>query len=312
MKETLERAQGCLLGQLAGDALGSLVEFQTPEQIRREYPNGVRELVDGGTWNTIAGQPTDDSEMALMLARLLAEEGRYDREQARQAYVFWLESKPFDCGYTVAGGLRGRHNPDSQANGAMMRISPLGIFGANYELAQVDQWARQDAAITHIHPVCQQANALYAMAIAHAVRHGCDAQTLYGQIVAWSSNMEVDASLMETVEGAAVKPPSDYVSQAGWVLIAFQNALWQLLHADDLEQALVDTVMRGGDTDTNAAIAGALLGAVWGRSAIPKQWAESVLNCRPDRDRPDVFRPRPQTFWPVDALELAARLIGCD
>jgi len=67
----LSRAQGCLLGQLAGDALGSLVEFQTPEQIRQEYPNGVRELVDGGTWNTIAGQPTDDSEMALLLARML-------------------------------------------------------------------------------------------------------------------------------------------------------------------------------------------------------------------------------------------------
>ncbi len=54
--EILKRAQGCLLGQLAGDALGSLVEFQTPEQIRREYPNDVRELADGGTWNTIAGQ----------------------------------------------------------------------------------------------------------------------------------------------------------------------------------------------------------------------------------------------------------------
>ena len=67
----LSRAQGCLLGQLAGDALGSLVEFQTPEQIRRAYPDGVRELADGGTWNTIAGQPTDDSEMALMLARML-------------------------------------------------------------------------------------------------------------------------------------------------------------------------------------------------------------------------------------------------
>ena len=53
----LSRAQGCLLGQLAGDALGSLVEFQTPEQIRRDHPNGVRELADGGMWDTIAGQP---------------------------------------------------------------------------------------------------------------------------------------------------------------------------------------------------------------------------------------------------------------
>ncbi|NLX19780.1 MAG: ADP-ribosylglycohydrolase family protein, partial [Desulfobulbus sp.] len=71
----IDRAQGCLLGQLAGDALGSLVEFQSPDEIRRSYPDGVRELADGGIWNTIAGQPTDDSEMALLLARLLVKTG---------------------------------------------------------------------------------------------------------------------------------------------------------------------------------------------------------------------------------------------
>ena len=53
----LARTQGCLLGQLAGDALGCLVEFQTPEEIRRNYPKGVQELADGGTWNTIASRP---------------------------------------------------------------------------------------------------------------------------------------------------------------------------------------------------------------------------------------------------------------
>lgn len=50
------------------------MEFRTPDDIRREYPGGVRELADGGTWGTIAGQPTDDSEMALSLARMLAEQ----------------------------------------------------------------------------------------------------------------------------------------------------------------------------------------------------------------------------------------------
>ena len=68
---TLSRAQGCLLGQLAGDALGSLVEFRSPADIRFQYPDGVRDLADGGTWDTIAGQPTDDSEMALALAESL-------------------------------------------------------------------------------------------------------------------------------------------------------------------------------------------------------------------------------------------------
>ncbi len=77
-------------------------------------------------------------------------------------------------------------------------------------------------------------------------------------------------------------------------------------------RVVVDTVMRGGDTDTNAAICGALLGAVYGRNAIPGQWVESLLNCRPAAGLPNVRHPRPECFCPVDALELAARLIGAD
>jgi ADP-ribosylglycohydrolase len=94
------------------------------------------------------------------------------------------------------------------------------------------------------------------------------------------------------------------------VLIAFQNALYQLLHAENLEEGIVNTVMCGGDTDTNAAICGALLGAVYGCDAIPEQWFQSVLTCRPLAGQVDVRRPRPECFWPVDAMILAERLLG--
>ena len=70
-----------------------------------------------------------------------------------------------------------------------------------------------------------------------------------------------------------------------------------------------NTIMRGGDTDTNAAICGALLGAVYGVEAIPQQWRDAVLNCRPEAGRPGVHRPRPECFWPVDAMELAEKLL---
>ncbi len=306
----LSRAQGCLLGQLIGDSLGSLVEFQSPGEILFNYPDGVRDMADGGTWNTLAGQPTDDSEMALLLARNLASEGKFDRDEMRKAYVFWLNSGPFDVGNTIRSGLKGRPDPGSQANGAMMRISPLGIFGANYTLDQVAEWARQDAAITHIHRVCQEANALFAMAIAHAVRTGCGASDLYHKIAGWAEEMEVDYRLKETIAAAAGSPPDDFIHQQGWVLIAFQNALWQLLNAQSVEEGTVDTVMQGGDTDTNAAICGALLGAVHGREAIPERWVETIRGCRPEAGMPGVFKPRPECFWPADALELAEQLIA--
>lgn len=191
-----------------------------------------------------------------------------------------------------------------------MRISPLGVFGCNYDLERVSEYARADAALTHPHPVCVQANGLFAMAIAHTIRTWKDAQEIYGQINKWAVEMKVEAPLMKAIVDASTSPPADYLHQQGWVLIGFQNALWQLLHAANLEDGVVDTVMRGGDTDTNAAIAGAFLGAVHGLDAIPAQWRDKLLNCRPEAARPHVRHPRPKCFWPVDALHIAHCLVA--
>ena len=67
--------------------------------------------------------------------------------------------------------------------------------------------------------------------------------------------------------------------------------------------------MQGGDTDTNAAICGALLGAVCGKVHIPKRWIDPLLSCRPKAGKPQVYNPRPECFWPVDVLKLAELLI---
>jgi hypothetical protein len=103
-------------------------------------------------------------------------------------------------------------------------------------------------------------------------------------------------------------PPPDFTTQQGWVLLALRNAFYQLLHAGSFEAAVVDTVMRGGDTDTNAAIAGALSGAVHGLQAIPAEWRDRVLTCRPVA-RFGARSRRPQPLWPVDALCIAERLL---
>jgi len=186
-----------------------------------------------------------------------------------------------------------------------MRVSPLGIFGAGRQRADVMGWARKDAAITHIHPICGQANALFAALLAHAIREGGTGAELYETLLGWMKRMKLEPALREAVERAVHGKPRDYQSQMGWVLIALQNALWQMLHAPSLEEGVVDTVMQGGDTDTNAAIAGALLGAMYGEEAVPAQWREAVLSCRAEAGHPGVRTPRPEIYWPVDALKLA-------
>jgi ADP-ribosyl-[dinitrogen reductase] hydrolase len=94
----------------------------------------------------------------------------------------------------------------------------------------------------------------------------------------------------------------------GWVLTALGNAFHRLYSGQTLEQAVIETVAVGGDTDTNAAICGALLGATQGRDAVPLRWRRFVLGCR-SVSAHDVRHPRPMTFWPDDALDLAEVLL---
>ncbi len=308
----LDRAAGCLLGQIAGDSLGSLVEFYTEEQISREYPQGVRVLADGGVWDLLAGQPTDDSELALALARTLSRAKlwakSYNQGEARAGYKVWLDSKPFDCGRTTMKGLLGQPDFSSEANGALMRVSPLGIFGQGATLKQVAEWARLDAEITHPNPVCVAVNSLFVAAIAYAVSAQVTPQGLYQAVLSWVDYLEAPSKVKTVTLAAESELPADYQTNMGHVLIAWQNALYQLLHADSLEEGVVATVQKGGDTDTNAAITGALLGAVYGQQKIPSQWKEAVLRCRPSVDSVGTSHPRPPAYWPTDVVELACSL----
>ena len=159
----LARAQGCLLGQVIGDSLGSLVEFKGAREIAQRYPRGVRELGDGGVHHTIAGQPTDDSEMALALARCLVLNRKFDADKVLDAYREWMTTRPLDIGATTERGLLGLHTNESESNGALMRVSPIGIFAPQPPDASI---AARAALTTN---PCVEASAGYAAAIAAGV-----------------------------------------------------------------------------------------------------------------------------------------------
>lgn len=323
----LARAQGCLLGQVAGDSLGGRVEFQPADQIAAKFPGGIRDLADGGTWHILAGQPTDDSELALMLARTLVRDRSFESSQVLQAYVHWYLSRPFDVGGTTAAALgaasRGSTaderlqlaaaaaRTESQANGSLMRVSPLGIFAAGTPESAVEsviEWARADSRLTHPSPVCQDSCAAFAAAIARAIREPGSPRECHQSALEIAERAGVCGEVRQALQDAAHSPPADYLHHEGWVLIALQNAFYQLLHAANFEEGVVATVMAGGDTDTNAAITGALLGAVYGRQAVPRPWLRAILSCRPLRGT-NTAHPRGTEFWPVDALELAESLL---
>jgi len=323
--QRLDRALGCMLGLVIGDSLGSQVEFRTAADISAAYPDGVRNLADSPVWRTLAGQPTDDSELGLALARSLAREGArrgtYDAEAAAASYGRWYESGPFDCGVTTARAFgaaaavakdkarAARHAADaaSQSNGSLMRIAPVGVWASGPATAA--RAAMQDSALSHPHPVCLAACAAFAAAISAAIA-GADRAGMIDIATGVARDAGADAApvLHALRQAAAGIAPRDYQTHMGWVLIALQNAFLHLAAGTTIEAALIQTVGCGGDTDTNAAIAGALLGAAEGRSSLPIRWIMPVLTCRPDPGL-GVPRPRPEAYWPDDLLDLTEALL---
>lgn len=306
----LDRAAGTLLGLAIGDSMGAQVEgMAAPPPL-----DGMR---DGGVWNTLAGQPTDDTELALALGRTLAGRDLYDQDAVADAYQAWFASDPFGLGPTTtralvgaaaipgprAAALRQAADPESLGNGSLMRIAPVGIWARNpVEAATV---AAADSRLTHPHPDCIGACAALAAAIAAAIRLDADRPAMLAAARAGATGR-----VAATVDQAAAgQPPADDAP----VLTALHNAFRHLAAGTGVAEAILATIAAGGDTDTNAAIVGALLGAADGRRALPTGWVMPVLTCRPDHGLTAaglaVARPRPDMYWTDDLIDLAEALL---
>ncbi len=235
-----ERGLGALLGQAAGDALGTTVEFKSAAAIQKMYPKGLRAIVGGGPFEVAAGQVTDDTELALALARSLAEKGRYDADHVASRYLAWYRSGPFDVGNAtrqafggevregrgVAEQVEARGSKTTQANGSLMRISPLGVFGWDLDARELAKLAAQDSRLSHPDPVCQAACVVFTHAIAHAVRTGATALAVYEDALAFARKEPLASPIVDTLERARTEVPADFSEKMGWVRIAFQNAFF--------------------------------------------------------------------------------------
>ena len=272
-----------MLGQIIGDNLGALVEFQPAEVIREANPNGVREMTGGGPHGVIPGQPTDDSELALALARSLVRQDGFDEVDVRDAYRRWASSNPFDMGGTCAAALFYPYERDASkpTNGALMRVSPLAVAYAGSP-QRAGELARIDAALTHPNPYPLSINAIYTAALADVIAGADPVDALRAHA----------GELADEVETYLTTPPTNVYEKQGWVRHAFHITCWFAANTTTFEEDLVEVVGLGGDTDTNAAIAGAFLGAVHGADGIPKRWRDPVEQYHKDAtDRPEEYAP---------------------
>jgi ADP-ribosylglycohydrolase len=290
--ELADRAAGVIVASAVGDALGAAYEFGGPvAPLEVEMGEGVLTRRHAGAW-------TDDTDMALCVLETLAE-GRDLCEPAglealSARFLDWLHDGPDDIGGQTARALghatspadlpsaaratQAAH-PNACGNGSLMRTGPvaLGYVGSPMALMRA---AEAVSSLTHPHldavAVCQ----VWSLAIAEAVRRGgSPTEIMYrSEIVLIDINGVPATTILREAEMA---DPSQLRDNGGAVN-AMRAAWWAISSTSHLsgpahvEAGLRAAVSLGGDTDTVAAIAGSLLGASYGASALPYRWRERL------------------------------------
>ncbi len=298
--ELAERVVGAALGAALGDALGAPFEFLRGGNVPTPLP--ALEL----PWMDLPpGSTTDDTAMARNLMRSLAERGGFDPEDLVRRHVEWLASDPPDVGAltgrvlrrvargedaaTVAREVWEQRGPEvSAGNGSVMYCAPLGLAYANRP-ERLLELAPTLSGLTHHDGRCKTAVLAVTLAVAALVRGegaGSAARDALGAVAELEGGEELEF-LAGAVGGSR---PIDGPDQ-GFCLFTAGIAFQALLHGDDAETELRRVVALGGDTDTNAAVAGALLGARDGADGLPTAWLLRLAEGRAIRAEAEALVP---------------------
>jgi ADP-ribosyl-[dinitrogen reductase] hydrolase len=271
----LDRSIGILLGLACGDALGRPVEFMSPEEIQAEHGT-VTEFFGDGTHGQPAGTITDDTTLALyLIANLLEHEG-FNADHYAEQLVEWFESDPFDVGVTTMSSItwlqdgvpadeagyktlesRGANN--AAGNGSVMRCAPLAITYPD-DHDKLQEVSRASSEITHADERCTHGCAALNLTIA-AILNGVEDPLEYALD---ELSEDAPADLVERLEQVPDGLDESDLQNSGYVVDTLEAALYFALTAESPEEAIVAAVNNGGDADTIAAIAGAVVGARFG------------------------------------------------
>lgn len=279
------RARGALLGLAAGNALGVPTEpLGEPGAIRAAFPDGVRDILRADT-------PTspfdDDTAMALALAdELLA--GEVDLERLAHRWIEWLDADGRGVGEwtrTALNHIRTHGSPPSgidgrATNGAIMRALPVALAARGSPRNLVaGTW--HTAALTHPDDRCTWGAVAVNVAAAELLAGRRD---FLADVIEVLRVNEAPPALLAAVRRVPLERREDLPilgAHASDAVTCVEVALWTAWHEPELETALIWLANAGGDTDTNAAVAGGLLGARDGEAAIPARWIASL----PEVDR---------------------------
>jgi poly(ADP-ribose) glycohydrolase ARH3 len=289
---TLDRFLGCLLGQAVGDGLGAPYEGMPADNLYWGY-GPISEIIKNPTGATL--HYTDDTQMMIGVAETLVEHGRIVEEAlciafagnynpqrgygrgARRILEAMIAGRPWrELTQTLFPG-------GSFGNGAAMRAAPIGLLFC-HDLDRVVQEARLSALPTHVHPLGIEGAQLFALAVALAARTArFEKKAFYRELVRRSQTEEFQWQL----RAAAKLGRRHTISFLGNGLEAHRSVVTAIacftITPDSYEDVVARAIGMGDDTDTLAAMAGAISGAYLGMHVVPANLLDNLENAHKGR-----------------------------
>ena len=290
--ETKDKIYGTIFGQAIGDALGLGTEFMSKTEVREKYPDGLKEysqiIRDYHSAKFQPGSWSDDTDMMLCIANAIIEDKGINLHTIARNFKQWVYAPEtrgvgqtilkvlsiaeyVEKPHQVAELIWRMTRTKNAANGSVMRTAIIGLKKEN-----VAQTAEDVCKLTHFDPRCVGSCVIVSEIINHLIWH--DEQLSYSQIMTIGNKYDksiaeyIDKAYYNGIESLELDEPSSI----GYTLKALGSALWCLFHANDFEEGLLRVVNEGGDADTNAAVACAMLGAKFGYTSIPQKYTDGL------------------------------------
>lgn len=274
-----DRALGAFIGLAIGDALGAAVEFR-----KKGSYEPLTDYRDGGPFNLIGGQWTDDTSQAICIAEWLLDHNP-TTYNLRNRFSEWLFSgknsstgEAFDVGQATSKVLiehrAGKVNPETLANsggnGAIMRLAPVALKYRN-DLTKGLFYAEMSGNSTHRHQSSKDSVRLLFTLLVRAINKSeLSTDFIEFACLLLPVESELRAQVLKLLD------PKQHTKEItdidGYSITTLLAALQALVNTDSFESCVLNAVNRGGDTDSVGAVAGQLAGAVYGYSKIPQKF----------------------------------------
>ncbi len=302
---------GGIFGHCVGDFIGVPVEFKGRDE-REKDP--VKEMRAYGTYHQYFGTWSDDTSLTLCLLESLS--NGYNLNELAKKFVKYLregywtpEKKVFDIGRTTEAAIlnlekgvspfeSGLKSEKDNGNGSLMRILPAAYYLKNEKDAAVKiKVITELSSITHRHPISILACIFYVEVLIN-ILSGQPPFSAYGSAIEFvnrecsKSFAEVFPAFSRILSGTINLLPMNQIKSGGFVIDTLEAAIWCFLKTTSYQEAVLTAVNLGEDTDTTAAVAGALAGIHYKITSIPENWLnmtarkEDIMNlCKTFSDK---------------------------